>query len=117
MSINIFRKPVIIEIEGKEYDFILDFESAIVFQDLYGKSIFVGIDKITKEQDLKALSCLIASCLKDPDTFKCVGMNFVKKIDLISGLPFFTDRIADLLTASLPENKEENKKKQKQKTT
>ena len=65
MSINIFRKPVIVEIEGKEYDFVLDFESAIVFQDLYGESVFVGIDKITKDQDLKALACLVASCLKD----------------------------------------------------
>lgn len=116
MSINIFRKPVIIELEGKEYDFILDFESAIVFQDLYGQSIFMGIDKITTNQDVKALSCLIASCLKDPDTFKCVGMDFVKKIDLIAGLPFFTDKIAELLGASLPENDEEDKKKQKQKT-
>ena len=117
MSINIFRKPVIVEIEGKEYDFVLDFESAIVFQDLYGESVFVGIDKITKDQDLKALACLVASCLKDKETFKCVGMNFVKGIDLITGLPFFTDKLADLMTESLPENDEKDKKKQKQKTT
>ena len=92
---NIFRKPIKVEIENKEYDFVLDFESAIVFQDLYGKSIFFGIDKITKEQDIKALGCLIASCLKDKDTFKCVGMDFVRKVDLMEGLPFFTDKLAE----------------------
>ena len=42
---NIMRKPIKMQIEEKEYDFILDFESAIEFQDLYGKSIFLGIDQ------------------------------------------------------------------------
>ena len=50
---NIMRKPIKMQIEEKEYDFILDFESAIEFQDLYGKSIFLGIDKITREQEIK----------------------------------------------------------------
>lgn len=110
MSINIFRKPIKVEIENKEYDFILDFESAIVFQDLYGKSIFLGIDKITKEQDIRALSCLIASCLKDEKG--CVGMKFVKKIDLMEGLPFFTEKLGELMENSIPHSDNEDKKKE-----
>ena len=39
--------------------------------------LFLGIDKITREQDLKALGCLIASCLKYND--KPVGMKFIKQ--------------------------------------
>ena len=64
-KVNIMRKAVKVEIENNEYDFILDFESAIIFQDLFGDSIFLGIDKIIQKQDVKALACLIASCLKD----------------------------------------------------
>lgn len=107
---NIMRKPIKMEIEGKEYDFILDFESAIEFQDLYGKAIFVGIDKITREQDLKALGCLIASCLKYND--KPVGMKFVKKIDLMNGLPFFMEQVGKLMENSLPAEDDPDKKKQ-----
>lgn len=115
---NIMRKPIKIEIEKKNYDFILDFESALMFQDLYGKSIFLGIDTITKEQDLRALACLIASCLKDSDG--CVGLEFVGKMDLMNALPFFIDKIGELMDNSLPKESAVNsmakgKKKHKKK--
>ena len=110
---NIMRKPIKIELEGKEYDFILDFESAIEFQDAYGKSIFIGIEKITSEQDVKALSCLIASCLKHND--KPVGMGFVKGLDLMNGLPFFMEKITDLMNNSLPVEEDTEKQTKKKK--
>ncbi|MFR2314922.1 hypothetical protein [Terrisporobacter sp.] len=107
---NIMRKPIKMEIEGKEYDFILDFESAMMFEDIYGKAILIGIDRITHNQELKALGCLIASCLKYKD--KAVGMEFVNKIDFMNGLPFFVDKIGDLMKNSLPEEDDPDKKKQ-----
>lgn len=105
------RKPIKIEVENKEYDFVLDFESAVTFQEAYGKSIFVGIDNIRLNQDIVALAYLVASCVKDPATDKCVGMKFVNKLDLISGLGFFTEKIAELMELALPEEDEEDKKK------
>ena len=111
---NIMRKPIKMILGEKEYEFILDFESAMEFQDLYGKSIFLGIDKITREQDLKALGCLIASCLKING--KPVGMNYVKQIDLMTGLPYFMEQITALMENSLPsEDNVDNQKKTKKK--
>ena len=113
-KVNIMRKAIKVEIENNEYDFILDFESAIVFQDLFGDSIFLGIDKIIQKQDVKALACLIASCLKDEDGN--VGMEFVKTLDLMNGLPFFMDKIGELMENSLPMEENVDKKKPRAKT-
>ena len=112
-KMNIMRKAIKVEIENNEYDLVLDFESSMVFQDLYNESIFLGIDKIIQKQDIKALACLIASCLKDEDG--CVGMEFVKEIDLMNGLPFFMEKIGELMENSLPMEEDEDKKKPKQK--
>ena len=112
-KMNIMRKAIKVEIENNEYDLVLDFESAMVFQDLYNESIFLGIDKIIQKQDIKALACLIASCLKGEDG--CVGMEFVKEIDLVNGLPFFMEKIGELMENSLPMEEDEDKKKPKQK--
>ena len=112
-KMNIMRKAIKVEIENNEYDLVLDFESAMVFQYLYNESIFLGIDKIIQKQDIKALACLIASCLKDEDG--CVGMEFVKEIDLMNGLPFFMEKIGELMENSLPMEEDEDKKKPKQK--
>lgn len=108
-KMNIMRKAIKVEIENNEYDLILDFESAMVFQDLYNESIFIGIDKIIQKQDIKALACLIASCLKNEDG--CVGMDFVKGIDLMDGLPFFMEKIGELMENSLPMEDEKVAKK------
>lgn len=108
-KMNIMRKTIKVNIENNEYDLVLDFESAMVFQDLYGESIFLGIDKIIQKQDIKALACLIASCLKDENG--CVGMDFVMEIDLMNGLPFFMEKIGELMENSLPKEDEKVDKK------
>lgn len=110
-KMNIMRKVIKIEVENKEYDLVLDFESAMEFQDAYGESILLGIDKIIKKQDIKALAYLMASCLKDEDG--CVGMDFIKGIDLMSGLPFFMEKIGEIMENSLPVEEDEDKKKPK----
>lgn len=107
---NIQRKVIKVEIEGKEYDFILDFESAIEFQGAYKKSIFIGLSKISEEQDLLALACLIASCLKN-EKGRPVGMEFVKKLDLMSTVEYFMNKLSELVDNSLPIEDEPNKKK------
>ena len=107
---NIQRKVIKIELNEKEYDFILDFESAIEFQGLYKKSIFIGLSKISDEQDLLALACLIASCLKN-EKGNPVGMEFVKKLNLMGSVEYFMDKIAELVDNSLPVEDEPNKKK------
>ena len=112
-KMSIKRKAIKVEIENNEYDLILDFESAMEFEDLFGESILLGIDKIIQKQNVKALACLIASCLKGEDG--CVGMDFVKKIDLMNGLPFFVDILGELMENSLPVEESEGKKKPKQK--
>lgn len=106
---NIQRKVIPMEIEGEKYEFILDFESAIEFQSEYGKSIFVGLSKISEEQDLLALACLIASCLKKDG--KAVGMEFIKKFDLMSGLEMFMDKLTLLVDNSIPKEEKPTKKK------
>lgn len=111
---NIQRKAIPMEIDGKEYEFILDFESAIEFQGKYGDSIFVGLSKLSEKQDLYAMACLIAFCLKD-STGKCVGLDFVKKLDLINGLDFFMDKLSALMDNSLPEEDDNAKKNAKKK--
>ena len=59
------------------------------------------------------IASLIASCLKDQDG--SVGMEFVKEIDLMNGLPFFMEKIGELMENSLPMEEDEDKKKPKQK--
>lgn len=100
------RKVIKMEIEEKEYDLILDFESAIEFQDMSKKSIFEGIQDISEKQDLKVMAMLIASCLKDENG--CVGMDFVMKLDLMEFLPKFMEKLGELMSNSLPT--EDNKK-------
>lgn len=113
---NLKRKVIDIKIGKEKYEMILDFESAIEFEDLYGKSIFEGIKKISTEQNVKALACLIASCVKKDG--KCVGMEFVKSMDLMSNLEFFIGKLGDLMDNSLDTDSEENvQKKTTQKTT
>lgn len=106
---NLKRKTIEIKLENKTYEMILDFESAIEFEDLYGKSIFEGIKKISTEQNIKALACLIASCVKEDG--KCVGMDFVKGMDLMSNLEFFIEKLGELMDNSLETDSEENVQK------
>lgn len=105
------RKVIKMELEGKEYDFILDFETAMDFQELYGKSIFIGLQNLSDEQDLLALGCLLASALKDQRTGKAVGMDFVKKLDLLSSLETVMGNLGELVENSIPVEEDEAKKK------
>lgn len=105
---NLVRKPITMEINGEEFELILDMESAINYQDLADESILIGIDKIVEKSDLKRLSYLIASCLKYQD--KCVGMDFVKKIDIFEAMEIFLPKIGELMTNSLPKATEDEKK-------
>lgn len=107
---NIQRKEIPMEINGENYAFVLDFESAIEFQSSYGKSIFVGLSKLSEEQDLVAMAMLIASCLKDKNG-KPVGLDFVKGLDLMGGLELFTDKLTALVDNSVPAEETPTKKK------
>lgn len=108
---NINRKVIKIELEGKEFDFILDFESAMEFQSAYGKSIFIGLQKVSEEQDLLALGCLMASALKDQRTGKAIGIDVVGKFDLLSSLEPIMECLGELVDNSLPTETDDNKKK------
>lgn len=81
----------------------------IDFEDIYGKSVFEGIRKISQEQNIKALACLIACCLKDDDG--AVGMDFVKKLDLMEYLELFIEKLGDLMANSIEEEKDEEVQK------
>lgn len=106
---NLKRKTVEVTIDEVVYDLVLDFESAIDFEDIYGKSVFEGIRKISQEQNIKALACLIACCLKDENG--AVGMDFVKKLDLMEYLELFIEKLGDLMANSIEEEKDEEVQK------
>lgn len=106
---NLKRKVIEIKINEEKYEMILDFESAIEFEDLYGKSIFEGIKKVSTEQNIKALACLIASCVKKDG--ECVGMDFVKGMDLMTNLEFFISKLGELMENALDTDSEENVQK------
>lgn len=110
---DIKRKVIPMEIEGKEYDFVLDFASAIDFQDMYGKSIFLGLQEVSENQDVIALGCLIASCLKEKDQDESVGLSFIRKFDLLSSLQYFMEKIGQLMENSVPKESEDKKKLEK----
>lgn len=106
---NLKKKVIEIEIDNKKYEMALDFESAIEFQELYGKSIIEGVNAITSKQDIKAMSYLIAACLKDNG--KCVGINFVKKLDFMTYLTLFTEKLSELMTNAFGTEEQSDKKK------
>lgn len=112
---NILRKEVPIEINEEKYKFILDFGAAIEFQKLYGKSILVGLDKISTDQDIVALGYLVAACLKTGEgkNQKSVGLDFVNGLDFIGSLPMFMEVLPKLVENSLPKDDEENVAKKK----
>lgn len=107
---NINRKTIEVEINDKKMNMVLDFESAIVYQEKMNESIFVGVQRIGKEMDIIALAYLIASTLRDEED-KLVGVDFVKKLDLVSSLDFFMGKLGELMDNSVPEAKEKGSKK------
>lgn len=109
---NINRKKIEVEINDKKMALVLDFESAIKYQEAMNESIFVGVQRIGKEMDILAFAHLIASTLRDEDD-DLVGIDFVKKLDLVGAVDFFMGKIGDLMDNSVPEAKEKNPKKKK----
>lgn len=110
---NLVRKPIKMELNGEEFEFVLDMESAIDYQDLADESVLVGIDKIIEKSDLKRLSFLIASCLKFKD--KSVGIDFVKKLDIFEAMELFLPKIGELMLNGLPKASEDEKKTETEK--
>jgi len=112
---NINRKTVKVNLQGKEYDMIMDFAAAIEFQDLFGISIYKAIDMILKELDIKALAYMIATCVKDENN-QSIGLEKVKELGVLENVYFFVQKISELVDNSLPKAQKElianqNKKK------
>ncbi len=109
---NINRKEIKLEINNQEMMMVLDFESAIYYQENMKESIFVGIQKISKSMDVLSLAYLIASTLRDSND-DIVGYEFVKKLDLIDSTEFFMNKLTELMDNSVPKVEEGNKSKKK----
>lgn len=109
---NINRKEIKLEVNNQAMSMVLDFESAIYYQENMKESIFVGIQKISKSMDVLSLAYLIASTLRT-DNDEIVGYDFVKKLDLINSTEFFMDKLTELMNNSVPQVKEEKKSKKK----
>lgn len=107
---NINRKEVKVDLNGEEMSMVLDFGSAIYYQEHMKESIFKGVNRISKEMDLLAFAYLIASTLRDSNG-KTVGIDFVKKLDLMKSTELFMEKFGELMDNSLPEKKENEKKK------
>lgn len=107
---NINRKEIKFELNGKPMIMILDFESAISYQENMNESIFVGVQRITKKMDILAFAHLIASTLRYEND-ELVGIDFVKKLDLVDSVDFFMNKLGELMDNSVPEAKEDSKKK------
>ena len=107
---NINRKVIEVEINDRKMAMVLDFESAIKYQENMKESIFVGVQRIGKEMDILAFAHLIASTLRDEND-KLVGIDFVKKLDLVGSLDFFMGKLGELMDNSVPEAKEQDPKK------
>ena len=109
---NINRKEIKFEINGKPMVMVLDFESAIFYQENMNESIFVGVQRITKQMDILAFAYLVASTLRNEND-DLVGIDFVKKLDLVGSVDFFMNKLGELMDNSVPEAKEEDSKKKK----
>lgn len=104
-----FAKRVELEIEGKVYALSLDFGTAIDYQLETGEEIMSAFDKLAKG-DLMALCNLLAVMVKDKETGKSVGMDFVKQLDILNGIDYLTDKILETMGASvLPADENEKK--------
>ena len=97
---NINRKKTFIELNGRKYAMVLDFESAIYFQENTGKSIFEGINNIGKNQDMLSLAYLVGATLRDKND-NLVGVDFVKRLDLVNSLEPLMQAMGDLMENSI----------------
>lgn len=102
---QIQRKEIDIELNGKNYKAVLDFGAAIEFEGLTKKSILVEIQNIATTQSMTTLACLMASVIKKENN-KSLGMKEIEKIDLIGGLTYFMAKMEELFENSLPKDDE-----------
>lgn len=110
---NIQRKEIDIQLNGKNYVAVLDFGAAIEFEGLTKKSLLVEIQNIANSQSMGTLACLMASVIKKENN-KSIGLKEIEKVDLIGGLAYFMEKMTELFENSLPvdeDNTEEVKKK------
>lgn len=104
---NIQRKEIDIELNGKEYKAVLDFGAAIEFEGLTKKSILVEINKIATTQSMATLAYLMASVIKTKAN-KSIGIAEIQKVDLVGGLEYFMEKMNELLENSLPQEEEDD---------
>lgn len=102
---NIQRKEIDIELNGKNYKAVLDFGAAMEFEGLTKKSILVEIQNIATTQSMTTLACLMASVIKKENN-KPLGIKEIEKVDLIGGLTYFMAKMEELFENSLPKDDE-----------
>lgn len=113
---NIQRKEIDIELNGKNFKAVLDFGAAIEFEGLTGKSIVEEMQKLAKTNSLTMLAYIMASVVKK-DKNKSVGMQEILRVDLIDGLNYFVDKMNELFENSLPKSEEDEDEEVKKKIT
>lgn len=109
---NIQRKTIDIEINGKDYVAVLDFGAAIYFEGLTGKSILIEIQKISQEQSMSTLANVMASVIKKGKN-KSVGIDFISELDLVNGMEYFIEKMTELFENSLPQTEDEDEEDKK----
>ena len=106
-----FSKPVEVKIEDKEYNLALDFGAAVDYQLQTGEDIMKAFDKLANT-DLLVLCQLLAVMLRDKETNEVVGMELVKKIDMMNSLDYLTDKVLEVMGMStIPADPKQKEKK------
>lgn len=107
---NIQRKSVKMNINGKEYDAIIDFKAAIDFEMRTKKSMIKEIEELGKTQSIVTIANIMASIIKDENN-NSIGLDAILDLDLVDGASYFMEKIYELVDSSLPVATEEDKKK------
>lgn len=113
---NIQRKTVELELNGKKYEAVLDFGAAVEFEGLTGKSILAEMQNLETTNSITTLAYIMASVIKKEKN-KSVGIKLIETVDLIDGLNYFMEKMNELFENSLmpseegEEDNEEIKKK------
>ena len=103
---NIQRKTVEMELNGKSYEAVLDFGAAIEFEGLTGKSIISEMQNLEKTNSIATLAYIMASVIKKEKN-KSVGIKLIETVDLIEGSNYFIEKMNELFENSLMSSDEE----------
>lgn len=112
---NLIRKPVKVELNGENYEMIIDMQAAITYDQYRGESILQGLDKVLEHSDMTALAFIVASCLKKDDV--AVGIDFVNQIDMFDFVEIFMPKIGELMSNGLPKMTGESTEKKTKKAS